>query len=115
MKILEPLICHWPSGSFLAVDLRSPTAEPAEGSVRHMVPCHLPAAMLGMYFFFCSSVQQVSIRCMAARVSPGYMEKAMDPAIQYSVTGKPAISGRPCPPYSSDVASPIQPPSHKAS
>ena len=56
MKIFWPLMRQVPSAAGVAFDLISPRSEPACGSVRFMVPVHLPLTSLGRYFFFCASV-----------------------------------------------------------
>jgi hypothetical protein len=45
MNILVPRIAYVPSASFFAVVRAAPTSEPACGSVKHIVPAHLPKYM----------------------------------------------------------------------
>ena len=76
-----------------------------------MVPVHVPATILGRYFFFSSGEACTISAAMAPCVRPGYMAKAMLAEQKNSLTIEVSVAGRPWPPNSSGAEMPIQPPS----
>ena len=61
---------------------------PQCGSVRFIVPVHVPSTILGRYIAFCSLVPWLMMAAMAPCVRPGYMAKAMLADEKYSATAE---------------------------
>src|SRR5512137_218714 len=91
--------------------LTSPTALPAWGSVKHIVPVHCPAYIFSRYIFFCSGVPKLSIKFAHPRVKPGYVVKEQQAATNISAVATATDSGSPWPPASISTDAAIHPPS----
>src|SRR3954451_12619028 len=114
MKILTPRMSYLPSGRRSAWQLAEPTSLPACGSVRHIVPAHLPLYMLGTYVDCCSGVPNVMITSAAPWVSAGYMlNDVFDPHMNSS-TMIASVNGPAWPPFASSTASVRHPASNSA-
>src|ERR1043166_5663659 len=114
MKILVPRMSYLPSGRRLAVVLAEPTSLPACGSVKHIVPAHLPLNMLGTYVASCSGVPNVTITSAAPWVSDGYMLNERVAPHMNSSTIIASVNGPAGPPWISSTASVRQPASNSA-
>src|SRR6185436_20610347 len=114
MKILTPRMSYLPSGRRVACELAEPTSLPACGSVRHIVPAHLPLYMLGTYVACWSGVPNVRITSAAPWVSAGYMLNDVFEPHMNSSTIMASENGPAWPPLRSSTASVRQPASNSA-
>ena len=113
MKILVPKILYVPSPCGTARVRTAARSEPACGSVRFIVPVHLPVIKGSMKRFFCSSLPAVSIASMAPSVSRPTSANATFDAFSISMHGVATSLGRPWPPNSAGCCTPCQPASAK--
>src|SRR5687767_13676862 len=105
MKIFVPLMLYWPSGRLIAVVVQLPTSDPACGSVRHIVPAHLPLNMLGTYVLISFSLPNARMTSAAPCVSAGYMLNDVFEPHMNSSTIIASVNGPACPPCFSSTAS----------
>ncbi|MNV90628.1 hypothetical protein D3C71_1850350 [compost metagenome] len=82
---------------------------PAFGSVRHIVPAHLPEAIFGRYSAFCSADPLAATFTYVACDMPGYADHAILAPPNISVTALSTTEGNPWPPNSGLQARPCQP------
>ncbi len=85
---------------------------PQCGSVRFIVPVHLPVTMFGTKRCLSSSEPFTSSEAIAPDVRPWYISKLWLAESTYSPIAVPITCGRPCPPYSSGAVSVGHPASH---
>jgi hypothetical protein len=109
MKVLVPFSTH-SLPFFTAVLFIAPASEPASGSVSANDPIHSPRAIIGRYFFFCSSLPK---RTMPMQPMPVCTLMNVDsphgPRPSISCTSAFCSTEKPTPPYCSGMLSPSRP------
>src|ERR1700704_5752773 len=85
-------------------------SEPACGSVRFMVPVHLPLTRFGRYVSFCASDPWRINDATTPAVSIGQRQNDMLAEFHISDVCAEMICGNPCPPYCGSQLRPVQPP-----
>src|SRR5262245_2180815 len=109
MKIFVPESLYVPSGCSTAFVFIRRKSVPQCGSVRHIVPVHSPATIIGTMRSRIHGAP-VAIRAeQAALVSPGYIVNAWFDDEPISATAKVKMIGRPAPPYCSGTPSLFHP------
>src|SRR5438270_1135574 len=110
MKIFWPEIRYWFPWRSARVRT-SDRSDPACGSVRFIVPVHLPSIILGRYACFRASEPRSSKASTAPWVRSGQSEKLKFELFHISCTGVETSLGSPCPPHSCAKGSAFHPPS----
>src|SRR5450830_621726 len=109
MKILVPESLDVPSPCGAARVRTNARSEPACGSVRFIVPVHLPEMKLVREEFFCSSVPAVISASMVPSVSNGHKANERLAEFSISIQGVATSLGKPWPPNSTGCCTPCQP------
>ena len=111
MKILVPEIRYRPSGCLTALVRADPTSDPACGSVRHIVPAHLPPIQPRQVQRFLFLRTKLLNHLSDPIDRPGYIANDVAPATSSS-TAIPSSVGAPDPP-TLDGSTPAAAPSHR--
>jgi len=78
------------------------------------VPIHSPVVSFSRYFAFSASAPCRSSASIAPIVSTGPMPNAIEAEFHISMQAAFSACGNPCPPQSTEAASPFQPPCAQA-